>query len=383
MSGRLYVSNFGFEDELSGETISRTARAATMGLCGVWTPMLGPCDQIASWGVEDESGASSCWKSPRCEHGQLELVPWGWSPPMADLVEKVGSMQAIPDLDVVERVNRRGWAFERESELRMCPLGAGIVESIGELRSMVAKGHDGKGGWLVKSDLGGAGRGQRRIRGETVDRVVLDWVTAMLNRDGLVVIEPWLESIKEVGLQFEIESPGKVHQCGVTELLVTGTRGYRGSRLGNQLPGICPESVETLLAIVDPVVTEISRTGYVGPLGIDSMWYRAPSGELSWRPLQDINARYTMGRCALEWASHIPHEAGASVMVASWPIRESVDRRLADVESKTAGLFSASRFSPQGASLETESGLVLLVYDQSVEIDQLEDHVLQELERRD
>ena len=90
-----------------------------------------------------------------------------------------------------------------------------------------------------------------------------------------------------------------------------------------------------------------------------------------------------MGRCALEWASHIPHEAGASVMVASWPIRESVDRRLADVESKTAGLFSASRFSPQGASLETESGLVLLVYDQSVEIDQLEDHVLQELERTD
>ena len=302
---------------------------------------------------------------------------------MADLVEKVGSMQAIPDLDVVERVNRRVWAFERELELRMCPLGAGIVESIGELRSMVAKGHDGEGGWLVKSDLGGAGRGQRRIRGETVDRVVLDWVTAMLNRDGLVVIEPWLESIKEVGLQFEIESPGKVHRCGVTELLVTGTRGYRGSRLGNRLPGICPESVETLLAIVDPVVTEISRTGYVGPLGIDSMWYRAPSGELSWRPLQDINARYTMGRCALEWASHIPQEAGASVMVASWPIRESVDRRLADVESKTAGLFSASRFSPQGASLETESGLVLLVYDQSVEIDQLEDHVLQELERTD
>ena len=95
---------------------------------------------------------------------------------MADLVEKVGSMQAIPDLDVVERVNRRVWAFERELELRMCPLGAGIVESIGELRSMVAKGHDGEGGWLVKSDLGGAGRGQRRIRGETVDRVVLDWV---------------------------------------------------------------------------------------------------------------------------------------------------------------------------------------------------------------
>jgi hypothetical protein len=381
MGDRLFVSNFGFEDELSGQAISRTARAATMGLCGVWAPMMGASDQIAFWCVEDESGASGSWKCPRSDHDQMELVPWGWSPTIADLVESFGSEQPIPDLAVVERVNRRRWAFERESELRMCPLGAGIVESIDALRSTVAKGHDGDGGWVVKSDLGGAGRGQRRIYGATIDGVVLDWVTAMLNRDGLVVIEPWLESIKEVGLQYEIESPEKVRRCGVTELLVTGAGGYRGSRLGNQLPGICPESLERLLAIVDPVVAEISRTGYTGPLGIDSMWYRLPSGELSWRPLQDINARHTMGRCALEWTGHIPHEAGASVMVARWPGRESVDRRLADVESKTVGLFRASRFSPQGASLKTDSGLVLLVYDPSVEVGQLEDRVMEELGR--
>ncbi|MCA9082192.1 MAG: hypothetical protein KDA58_16640, partial [Planctomycetaceae bacterium] len=36
--------------------------------------------------------------------------------------------------------------------------------------------------------------------------------------------------------------------------------------------------------------------------GIDAMRYRDRSGDLRIRPLQDINARYTMGRIALNWA---------------------------------------------------------------------------------
>lgn len=381
MVGRLFVSNFGFEDELSGQTISRAARATTMGLYGVWTPMIGTDDRIASWGVMGECGASEGWQDPRRDHGQVELVPWGWSPPIASLAEKVGSTQPIPDLDVVEEINRRRWAFQRETKLGMCPPGAGIVESIDAFRSIVSDEQHGEGGWVVKSDLGGAGRGQRRIRGRVPGGSVLDWVAAMLNRDGLVVIEPWLESIKEVGLQFEIECPGKTRLCGVTELLVTDNGGYRGSRLGSRVAGMRSGSLEALLEIVGPVVLEISRAGYIGPLGIDSMWYRLPSGEPSWRPLQDINARYTMGRCALEWATHLPHAAGASVLVARWAVRDSVDRRLSDVESKTAGLLSASRFSPPGAPPGTESGLVLLVYDESVEVEALETRVISVLAR--
>jgi len=376
VTGRLFVSNFDFEDELSGQAMSRAARATTLGLYGVWTPMLGADDRIASWGTVGENGGSGGWQDSRPGPGQLELVPWGWSPSMSHLAEKVGSEQRIPDLGVVEEINRRRWAFRRESKLGMCPSGAALVESIDTLRSTVSAGHDGKGGWVVKSDLGGAGRGQRRIRDGAPDGSVLEWVTTMLNRDGLVVIEPWLESIKEVGLQFEIDSPGKTRLCGVTELLVTANGGYRGSRLGNRLAGLRPGTLETLLEIVGPVVLEISQAGYIGPLGVDSMLCRLPSGEPSWRPLQDINARFTMGRCALEWAAHIPHGAGASVMVARWAGRDSVDRRLAGVESTTAGLLSASRFSPPGAPPGTESGLVLLVYDELVEVEQLEARVI-------
>jgi hypothetical protein len=43
----------------------------------------------------------------------------------------------------------------------------------------------------------------------------------------------------------------------------------------------------------------LQRLGYFGPLGIDAMQYRADTGEIRLRPLQDLNARYTMGRLAL------------------------------------------------------------------------------------
>jgi len=382
MGSRLFVPNFGFEDDLSGRRMSRTARAATMGLCGVWTPLLEPSDQIVSWGIEGDSGTSEQRQESSFGQGrQVEVVPWGWSLSVARFAEATGSTQKIPELGVVERINRRSWAFERESQMGMCPVGTTVIESITELRSLVAKGRDEGDGWVVKSDLGAAGRGQRRIRGTTVDGVVLEWVAEMLKRDGLVIIEPWLDSIGEVGLQFEIKPGAKVRHCGVTELLVTESGGYRGSRIGTPPRGMSPKALESLLAMVEPLVAEIGRSGYFGPLGIDSMRYRLPTGETTWRPLQDVNARHTMGRCALEWESHIPHDAGASVMIVRWADPGSADQRLANVELNVDGLARAKRFSPQTSPPDTGSGLVLLVYDQCAEAEEIEAWVVSDLER--
>ncbi len=382
MSSRLFVPNFGFEDELAGRRMSRTARAATMGLCGVWTPLLEASDQIVSWGIEGDSETSEQRQEFSFGQGRrVEIVPWGWSVSVAKLAKTTGSTQQIPELGVVERINRRSWAFKRESQMGMCPVGTTIIESIAELRALVAKGRDGGGGWVVKSDLGAAGRGQRRIRETTVDGVVLEWVAEMLKRDGLVIIEPWLDSIGEFGLQFEIGPGAKVRHCGVTELLVTESGGYRGSRIGTRPQGMSPKALESLLAMVEPLVAEIGRCGYFGPLGIDSMRYRLPTGETAWRPLQDVNARHTMGRCALEWESHIPHDVGASVLIVRWADPKSVDQQLANAELKIGGLARAKRFSPQTSPPDTVSGLVLLVYDQCAENEAIEGRVVADLER--
>ena len=50
----------------------------------------------------------------------------------------------------------------------------------------------------------------------------------------------------------------------------------------------------------------VQQLGYFGPLGIDAMLYETPDGQRRWRPLQDINARWTMGRVALGWKRIVP-----------------------------------------------------------------------------
>jgi hypothetical protein len=54
------------------------------------------------------------------------------------------------------------------------------------------------------------------------------------------------------------------------------------------------------------VALTLQRLGYFGPLGIDAMQNRDDAGEIRLRPLQDLNARYTMGRLALGFARLLP-----------------------------------------------------------------------------
>jgi hypothetical protein len=54
------------------------------------------------------------------------------------------------------------------------------------------------------------------------------------------------------------------------------------------------------------VAGTLQRLGYFGPLGIDAMRYRDDTGEIRLRPLQDLNARCTMGRLALGFARLLP-----------------------------------------------------------------------------
>jgi hypothetical protein len=56
---------------------------------------------------------------------------------------------------------------------------------------------------------------------------------------------------------------------------------------------------------------ELQAIGYFGPVGIDVMRYAHQSGEVRLRCLQDLNARWTMGRLALGWKSQFqPGESG-------------------------------------------------------------------------
>ena len=358
---RMFVANFGFEDELVGRRMSPAAWEATRGLCGCWTPMLGRADRIVS--AKPGCDPMVAGRSGRA----TEIVPWGWSRGMVQWAKAVGSMQQVPDPDVVERVNRRRWGFGQETELGLSPAGTTLVESLDACVDAVSQPPKIGSGWIAKADLGASGRFQRRIETGECEERLARWISGCLGQDGVLLVEPFLDSVREYGFQFDVSDGNSVRLCGVTELLTTGSGGYRGTRFGRGEGETPTDDVSEVLAAIEPVTAEVARSGYTGPLGIDSMLYRVSSRETAWRPLQDINARFTMGRCALEWSGDLCPGLRGTVLAVKWLDADTVDGRLNELGQQIDGLHQASRFSPLESPPIAPTGLVLLIYDEGVD----------------
>lgn len=89
---------------------------------------------------------------------------------------------------------------------------------------------------------------------------------------------------------------------GVAEQVAVGGS-WRGSGWSSErVPTIWREAIEATRLVAQ----RVAAAGYFGPLGIDVMRYRDAAGQERLRPLQDLNARFTMGRLALGWRDSLP-----------------------------------------------------------------------------
>ena len=161
---------------------------------------------------------------------------------------------------------------------------------------------------MLKAAFGMAGRERVPGCGPDLPEPTLNWCRRRLSKHSGIVFEPWLERVAEAGVQIDVPSSGEPRLAGITPLLSTPGGGYRGSRLiADRELEEWADAVPVALA----VGRELQAIGYFGPVGIDVMRYAHLSGEIRLRCLQDLNARWTMGRLALGWKSQFrPGESG-------------------------------------------------------------------------
>jgi len=221
-------------------------------------------------------------------------VFWGENEWAVEFTRKWGLEWHGGDTAIVRRVNSRRFKHQLETELGVVLERAACVTSSDELNRAVAALADR--GWVLKGEFGGAGREVRFGTG-TLSEADIAWASNRFRRGLAVIVEPRLNSIEEAGTQFEIHRDGRVEFLGVTLLLTRPNGGYLGSRFRDD-----PSLIETwkeAIAICSEAAQRVAAEGYIGPLGIDAMRYRDAAGAIQMRPLQDLNARYTMGRLAL------------------------------------------------------------------------------------
>lgn len=207
-----------------------------------------------------------------------------------------------PDENAIVRVNSRRFSFSHE---RAWGLALPAAEEFVELDSLRQHLHDvcrPETRWVIKAEFGMSARERILGTGPFVSTGDVNWMSRRLARGQRLYFEPWVEKMVEAGLQYSIPTSGEPQFIGCTELLTDGRGQYRGSRWCDRRHVEWESEIESGMQLV----REVQRAGYFGPIGIDAMKYRDDTGEIRSRPIQDINARWTMGRMAYECQRFVP-----------------------------------------------------------------------------
>lgn len=303
---RLFVGNFDFEHRLAcgGGTLPRNIEQVNAAFCPVWAAVAEDGDAVWTPAPVDPAvfegfaafGLPRFWPvaDPSALPAWYEATFWGENAWAAASAKRWCLRWEGCDPGIVRRVNSRRLKHDLERRLGVLPTGAHITATPDEFGAAVARFTDA--GWVAKGEFGGAGR-EVRFGSGSASAADLAWAANRFRRGLAVTVEPRLERLEEAGLQFRIGRGGEVEFDGATPLLTRPAGGYVGSSFTDD-PGLTEvwrEAIDVGLQVAEAVAAE----GYFGSLGIDAMRYRDADGMIRVRPLQDLNARYTMGRLAL------------------------------------------------------------------------------------
>ncbi|MCP5069040.1 MAG: hypothetical protein GY946_20955 [bacterium] len=216
--------------------------------------------------------------------------------------------------DIVARVHDKAFALAAAREAGLLPPlwdRVGVLEPA-ELRDpaaawaildqLLAAEPSAFGAFTLKPRHGSSGRGRVAGRVESLDRAALEGAFSRLADRGGALIEPWVARTADLSAQLLIEQGGGVlllgtfEQCTSPAGLVRGHRGRVDSR-GRSSSG-SPHD-EALREAAVTMALAASEAGYRGPCGVDAFVYRDSEGHEAFRPVVELNARFTVGQIAL------------------------------------------------------------------------------------
>ncbi|MEZ0227507.1 MAG: hypothetical protein ACAI25_02705, partial [Planctomycetota bacterium] len=223
--------------------------------------------------------------STRCARSTTRTLEWARSEPR----------------EVVRRVNSKAFAHEVAKKLGLDPPGS-LCSSLADVEREVAQCCEGER-WVLKRAFGHGGLGHFLGAGPSLPPNAPGWIEKALAPGEPIVFEPWVVRDADYSAVLEIDDVAVPKFVAVTELLTSPQGAYLGNRIGS-VPAAVTAPVEEIACRVAGV---LASEGYMGPIGIDAY---SSGGAL--RPLVEINARFTMGRIALE----IARREGRAI--ASW-----------------------------------------------------------------
>ncbi len=247
------------------------------------------------------------------------LMPWGWSPATHRLLEPLkprcsNEFQQSPVAKwapAQREIYSKKFALEIHKILRsQLPEGtilpAGKLPRVCSNRPQIENLLRKWGKLMVKAPWSSSGRGLQPVTKTPVVEKVWDKITGIIKDQGYVMVEPMLDKVMDVALQFEVKNQ-KVTFLGVSRFLTDKKGQYQGNFLRNTKENIPPEARPIFHLLPDWARNSISKAiensilarQYEGFFGIDVLIYREITGKIRVNPCLEINVRQNMGLLAL------------------------------------------------------------------------------------
>lgn len=307
---RLFYGNFDFEESLAspGRQRSQVVVRILAELASVWMAVVEPgdllwCPQpiptdflegLTNQGFPQVAAVSDLGQIPT----GCELIPWGWTAEALSWAETVGAHTETPPLEAVCAVNSRRFAWEQEQQRDLLLPGSRVVTEWHDLIDAIELLRSLSMASVVKSEFSQAGRDRFLSTGLDGGRrnELEAWARPRVEEGRTLFVEPLLDAQAEAGIQLTVSKEGHVSCDGIMNAT------YRSGAFAVGNFSLTPDERsrwDDAVAIAIDVGRAAAGLGYFGPLGVDAMQYRDDEGITQLRAIQDVNARWTMGRLSL------------------------------------------------------------------------------------
>jgi hypothetical protein len=226
-----------------------------------------------------------------------------------------------------DRANDRRTALTLAERLRVSLPGARVIATLEELDAHLAKGgadagHEAR--WVCKAPWTAAGRDRAHGHGSNVEGETRVHLGRMIERFGVVMFEPWMDRILDLGLCAQLKPDGTLHVDKPHTLLSDQRGAFQGIDLLE--PALTPEEHAQLARTVEEAGKTLRGLDYTGAFTIDAFVYKH-HGMRKLHSLCELNARHSFGHVARALHGRLgirvlgmgapPAEDGVQVLVES------------------------------------------------------------------
>lgn len=259
-----------------------------------------------------------------------QLLPWGWSPAAHFLLKplKEKCSDVFINSPVYNWQKEHQLLFERKTSLNFLntllenyPLDIFIerhhtgtmVNSIAEIEGLLKR----QQALVLKAPLSSSGRGIQMIRKADLNTSNKQWITGILNQQGYLIAEPFLEKITDLSFQFHIDQSGEPEYLGFSIFETNSNGQYKSTLIHPLTSGIgfdkSDSITEELIKTTAPLLTNHLKNSvftkwHRGYLGIDAMVYQGID-KIQIQPCIEINSRTNMGILTMQARKHLHPKA--------------------------------------------------------------------------